>query len=173
MSRRTRGWLLWLVAIGLLAVGIYLYSESRSGAPGIAEVEPVSTLEQWIERTRRPGFVLLDEVELEEYFICVYDTGSHEVALCYSWKRSEDEPDTSLSVQDADNRDLQDSSRWSSHTQLNEEGMVAEHAYVKGMVIPVQADYRGPIRIVFRDDHGSPDGVPTRVVYAETLPFGS
>jgi len=172
MPKSTRAILLGLGVLGLLAGGIYLYSENSGGASGVLNADPVSSLDQWVERTQRPGFVLLDKVDLEDYYICVYDTGSLEVALCYQWKHAQDEPDTSLHIQDAGNRNLQDSSRWNTRTQLNETGPIAKNAYVKGMVTPISKGYRGPIRVVFRDNHHAPDEVPARSVYEKTLDFG-
>ena len=164
--------LLGLGVLCLLAGGIYLYAENAGSASAVPSADPVSSLQQWVERTQRPGFVLLDKVDLEDYYICVYDTGSLEVALCYQWKHAQDEPDTSLHIQDADDRTLQDRSRWDTLTQLNETGPVDGHAYVKGMVTPIPQDYRGPIRVVFQDNHHSPEDVPARSVYEKTLDFG-
>jgi hypothetical protein len=172
MPKSARSILLGLAVLGLLAGGIYLYAENPDSASGASDPTPVSSLDQWIERTQRPGFVLLDKVELEDYYICVYDTGSFEVALCYQWKHARDEPDTSLHIQDAEHRTLQDKSRWNTPTRLNEEGPRAKHAYVKGMVMPIPQGHRGPIRVVFRDNHRAPDDVPGRSVYEKTLDFG-
>jgi hypothetical protein len=172
MSKSTRTMLLGLAVLALLAGGIYLYTANVGPAPAVLPADPVTSLDRWVERTQRPGFVLLDKVDLEDYYICVYDTGSREVALCYRWKSAQDEPDTSLLVKDADNRSLQDSSRWNTQTQLNETGPIAGNAYVQGMVTPIPQGYRGPIRVVFRDNHGSPDNVPARNVYEKTLDFG-
>ena len=172
MPTSTRAILLGLGLLGLLAGGIYVYSQSSGSSPGVPNAAPVSSLDQWVERTQRPGFVLLDQVDLQDYYICVYDTGSLEVALCYHWKHAQDEPDTSLRIQDAGNQTLQDSRRWNTQTQLNETGPIAENAYVKGMVTPLPQGYRGPIRVVFKDNHHAPDEAPARSVYEKTLDFG-
>jgi hypothetical protein len=172
MPKSTKAILLGLGVLGLLVGGIFLYAESRGGASGARTADPVASLDQWVERTKRPGFVLLDKVDLEDYYLCVYDTGSIEVALCYQWKHSGDEPDTSSLIQDGDGRSLQDSSRWNTQTQLNEAGPIAGNAYVKGMVTPLPQGYRGPIRVVFSDNHHAPDEAPARKVYEKTLEFG-
>lgn len=164
-----------LVAVGLIGVAagaIYICS-SQSGGDRQTHVRgQVSSLEQWIERSQRPGFTLLDKADLDEYYIGVYVTDTHEVALCYWWKLEVDEPDTSLMIRDSDDRNAQDPSRWNVATPLNATGLIPENEYVKGMVIPIDSEHRGAIQVDFQDNYGDPDAVPARTVYAKTLDFG-
>ena len=130
------------------------------------DVNRVSSIEEWEERTRLPGFTLLDRADLPGYYVCVYDTGLGEIAFCYNQKKSGNADSHSFGVYDSRGQDLQDAARWDERSDLNSHG---EAYFIKGMVVPVRPDYRGMVQIEFKEDSGS--GFES--VYTKHLPHNS
>lgn len=167
-----------LLAVGVLVVGVILgcailfalYRSDR--AERARDADRISNLDQWVQLTQRPDFQLLDSTDLPDYYVCVYDTGSSEVAVCYRWKHPQGGPDSrSFVVRDSDGQNLQDASRWNTTTELNPVGSIAAHQYIDGMVVPINESYRGEIQVELMDNSGAE--LPTRSVYVNTLRFGT
>ena len=161
-----------LVAVAVVVVLAGAILCMFGAGDGRQSTDRVTSLEQWEELTRRPGFALLDKADLPDYFVCVYETNAAEVAFCYRWKHTEDGPDTcSFIVRDSNGQDLQDTNRSNATTELNAVGSIPEHLYVHGMVVPIPRDHRGQIRVEFMDNEDAE--FPTRSVYAKTLHLGA
>lgn len=112
----------------------------------------VSSVEEWEKRTRRPAFTLLDQADLPGYYVCVYDTGSGEIAFCYNQKKPEAANKHSFAVYDTNGQNLQDPARWNKSSNLNNPG---DKFIISGMVVPISPDHRGAIQIEFKADSGS------------------
>ena len=128
-----------------------------------------SNLSKWEKSTHRPGFTLLDSAEVNDYYICVYDTGLDEIAFCYQWNGSSEEPTAhSLGVNDSNNDDLHDIYRKKT-TSLRWERYygIAVYAGCDGLVYPIKKGYRGKIRVDFTDGDASSDKY--RLVYSKEL----
>lgn len=127
--------------------------------------ESALTLTQWVESATRPGFSLLDQVELRDYYICVFDTGKSEIALFYRWRNVEEKPDThSLGIIDAAGRNLQDKKRWN---QVADYQHTSGGKFIDGMVIPIVESHDGNIHIEFKASRGP--GLDLHTVYAKAL----
>ena len=149
------------LVIGALSGTAITVSARAQDAP---DVNRVSSIEEWEERTQLPGFTLLDRADLPGYYICVYDTGLGEIAFCYNQKKPEDADSHSFGVYDTRGQNLQDPARWNERSDLNSHG----NAYhIAGMVVPVRPDYRGMIQIGFEAD----DGSGSESVYTKRLPY--
>lgn len=128
------------------------------------DVNRVSSIGEWEERTQLPGFTLLDRADLPGYYVCVYDTGLGEIALCYNQKQPEHADSHSFRVDDHRGQNLQDPARWNKVSNLNTHG---KGYFIAGMVVPVRPDYRGTIQIEFGADSGS----GFEPVYTKHLPY--
>ena len=149
------------LVIGVLSGTMITVSARAQDAP---DVNRVSTIEEWEERTQLPGFTLLDRADLPGYYVCVYDTGLEEIAFCYNQKKSEDADSHSFGVYDTRGQSLQDPARWNERSDLNSHGNAY---YIAGMVVPVRPDYRGMIQIGFEAD----DGSGSESDYTKRLPY--
>ena len=147
------------LAIGVLSGMAITVSARSQDAP---DVDLVSSIEEWQQRTQLPGLTLLDRVDLPGYYVCVYDTGLGEVAFCYNQKKPEDSESHSFGVYDFQGQNLQDAARWNKRSDLNSHG---EPYFIKGMVVPVRPDYRGMIQIEFKENSES--------IYTKRLPYKS
>ena len=137
------------LVIGALSAVVITESAWAKDAP---DANRVSSIGEWEERTQLPGFTLLDRADLPGYYVCVYDTGSGEIAFCFNEKEPGNADSHSFGVYDSQGKNLQDPARWNKHSDLNTHGK----AYlIKGMVVPVRPDYRGRIQIEFKESSGS------------------
>ena len=137
------------VVIGVLSGTAHAVFARTKDAP---DVNRVSSIEEWEKRTRLSGFTLLDRADLPGYYVCVYDTGLGEIALCYNQKRPEDADSHSFGVYDTRGKNLRDPARRDKRSDLNSHGKAY---FIAGMVVPVRPDYRGMIQIEFEADSGS------------------
>lgn len=151
-----------LVIVTLSAVMITEFARAKD-AP---DANRVSSIGEWEARTQLPGFSLLNRADLPSYYVCVYDTGSGEIAFCFNEKKPGSADIHSFGVYDSEGNNLQDPARWNKHSDLNTHGK----AYIiKGMVVPVRPGYSGIIRIEFRENRGS----GFKSVYTKLLPYNS
>lgn len=155
------------IAIGILIVtvaagALFLALEWDRTTPPPVEVD---TLDQWVALSQRPGFALLDRRSLDDYFIAIYRTEANELAYCYRWRGEGDTPDTSLAVVDDKKVPVNDADRSTNTTALNPTGPLPAGGFVHGMVIPIRQGHEGLVLTEFRDNHGTPDAIPARVVY--------
>lgn len=155
------GFLAMAVLIGVLSSAVIAASTRAHNAP---DVNRVSSIEEWENRTRLPAFTLLDRADLPDYHVCVYETGLGEVAFCYNQKNPEASNVFSFAVYDNHGRNIQDPDRWNKSSDLNRPG--ATH-FIPGMVVPIRADHHGEIHIEFKADSGS--GFES--IYQRRLPY--
>ena len=130
----------------------------------VPDVNRVSSIEEWEERTQLPGFTLLDKADLPGYYVSVYDTGLGEIAFCYNQKNPESADRHSFGVYDTQGQNLQDPARRNKHSDLNSHGKAY---FIEGMVVPLRQDYRGVIQIEFEADSGS----GFKSIYTRRLPY--
>ena len=149
------------LVIGVLSATAIAVSARSQDAP---DVNRVSSIREWHERTQLPGFSLLDQEDLPGYYVCVYDTGLGEIAFCYNQKEPQDADAHSFGVYDTQDRNLEDHARRNQRSDLNSHGNAYFNA---GMVIPVRPDFQGMIRIEFAEDKGS----GFEPVYTKHLPY--
>lgn len=147
------------LVIGVLSGMAITVSARAQDAP---DVNRVSSIEEWEERTQLPGFTLLDRADLPGYYVCVYDTGLGEIAFCYNQKKPEDADSHSFGVYDTQGQNLQDGARWNDRFDLNSHD---EPYFITGMVVPIKPDYREMIQIEFKENSES--------VYTKRLPHNS
>ena len=154
-TRRGMSWvavaacLATVLVIGVLSsMAIAAYARTRK----TPDVDRVSSIEEWEKRTRHPAFTLLDRADLQEYHVCVYETGLGEIAFCYHQKKPEAANRHSFAVFDSRGRNLQDPARWNNTSELNRPG---DAHLIPGMVVPIIPEYRGSIQIEFKAETGS------------------
>ena len=163
----------WVCLIALLASVVLVpgCGDAR-GARAPAALAPVTSVESWVERTSRSGFTLLDSAELDDYFIAVYRTERGEIAFCCHWRGDTTIPDNSIAVLHEAGRPVNARSDENT-TTLNPTGPLPAGGFIHGAVMPIDPTHAGPVRVVFKDDHRNTKDVPSREVYAKTLPWGS
>lgn len=133
-----------------------------------------SSLEAWkTHNGKRPGFRLLDAVDQGGYYICVYDTGRSEVAICWhrhtkdstlGAQQSSHETHT-IRVDDSGGVDLMTKQMPSVSLYRKQEFSVGfllayTHAENDGTVYPIRTNYNGPITVRLSS---------TKPVYEKTL----
>ncbi len=155
-----------LTALAMVGIQSCSAMAASTRANKTPDVNRVSGIEEWEQKTRLPGFTLLDRADLPGYYICVYETGLREIAFCYYQKKPEAANRHSFAVYDTDGRNLQDPARWNKSSELNKPG---DTYFIPGMVVPLRPDYAGAIQVEFKSDSGS----GLQPVYKKRLPYNS
>ncbi len=153
MKRRHKG-LIWGVAIAgpLILVGLPILSFWLWLHP--------SSLQDWIERVRRPGYRLLYSTETpDRSYYAFFDAGNDRLAFCQLESAMHESSSTSITT--VDGEDVVDTKQLTGLTR----NLLGVYHVSDGIEIPIKGGVVGKLRVRHTADH--------RVVLDVEVPWGT